>query len=200
MKPEEFILDTLPIKNLLRNAKLKKYMAVIFAGGIVIMAFSDKIQKPPSDSFGAKTAVESQETADTYVDISQNDTEKRLEELFGNIDGAGNVKVMITYKSGPEKVLATETKSSEESSQESDSDGTERTSKNVSSEVSMAYSQNNMSSGEPFIVKEKTPEIEGIVVVAEGGDDVVVKDAISKAAQALFNVPAHKVEVLKMGV
>lgn len=57
-----------------------------------------------------------------------------------------------------------------------------------------------MSSGEPFIVKEKTPEIEGIVVVAEGGDDIIVKDAISKAAQALFNVPAHKVEVLKMGV
>lgn len=193
-------MDTLPIKNLLRNAKLKKYMAVIFAGGIVIMAFSDKIQKQPSDSFGAKTAVESQDTADTDVDISQSDTEKRLEELFGNIDGAGNVKVMITYKSGPEKVLATETKSSEESSQERDTDGTERTSKNVSSEINMAYSQNNMSSGEPFIVKEKTPEIEGIVVVAEGGDDVVVKDAISKAAQALFNVPAHKVEVLKMGV
>ena len=200
MKPEELILDTLPIKNLLRNAKLKKYMAVIFAGGIVIMAFSDKIQKPPSDSFVAKTAVESQDTADTDIDISQSDIEKRLEELFGNIDGAGNVKVMITYKSGPEKVLATETKSSEESSQERDTDGTERTSKNVSSEVSMAYSQNNMSSGEPFIVKEKTPEIEGIVVVAEGGDDIIVKDAISKAAQALFNVPAHKVEVLKMGV
>lgn len=193
-------MDTLPIKNLLRNAKLKKYMAVIFAGGIVIMAFSDKIQKPPSDSFGAKTAVESQDAADTDIDISQSDIEKRLEELFGNIDGAGNVKVMITYKSGPEKVLATETKSSEESSQERDTDGTERTSKNVSSEINMAYSQNNMSSGEPFIVKEKTPEIEGIVVVAEGGDDIIVKDAISKAAQALFNVPAHKVEVLKMGV
>ena len=200
MKPEELILDTLTIKNLLRNAKLKKYMAVIFAGGIVIMAFSDKIQKPPSDSFGAKTAVESQDAADTDIDISQSDIEKRLEELFGNIDGAGNVKVMITYKSGPEKVLATETKSSEESSQERDTDGTERTSKNVSSEINMAYSQNNMSSGEPFIVKEKTPEIEGIVVVAEGGDDIIVKDAISKAAQALFNVPAHKVEVLKMGV
>ena len=193
-------MDTLPIKNLLRNAKLKKYMAVIFAGGIVIVAFSDKIQKPPSDSFGAKTAVESQDAADSDINISQSDIEKRLEELFGNIDGAGNVKVMITYKSGPEKVLATETKSSEESSQERDTDGTERTSKNVSSEINMAYSQNNMSSGEPFIVKEKTPEIEGIVVVAEGGDDIIVKDAISKAAQALFNVPAHKVEVLKMGV
>lgn len=200
MKPEELNLDTLPIKNLLRNAKLKKYMAVIFAGGIVLMAFSDKIQKPPSENFGTKTAMESQGVADTDVDISQRDTEKRLEELFGNIDGTGNVKVMITYKSGPEKVVATETKSSEESSQESDTDGTERTSKNVSSEVKMAYSQNDMSSGEPFIVKEKTPEIEGIVVVAEGGDDIIVKDAISKAAQALFNVPAHKVEVLKMGV
>ena len=81
MKPEELILDTLPIKNLLRNAKLKKYMAVIFAGGIVIMAFSDKIQKPPSDSFGAKTAVESQDAADTDIDISQSDIETKWRKL-----------------------------------------------------------------------------------------------------------------------
>ncbi len=191
-------MDTLPIKNLFRNAKLKKYMALIFAGGIVLMAFSDKIQKPPSGNIASMTSVQSQEEAG--IDVSQTDTEKRLEELFKNIDGAGEVKVMITYKSGPEKVVATETKNSEESSQESDTDGAERTSKNISSEVKMAYSQNNMSPGEPFIVKEKTPEIEGIVVVAQGGDDITVKDAISKAAQALFNVPAHKVEVLKMGV
>ena len=199
MKPEEFKLDTLPLKKLLRNAKLKKYMAVVFAGGVLLMAFSNKIQKPPSNNFKTETAAENQNT-DTVSEISQTDTEKRLEELFENIDGAGKVKVMITYKSGPEKVVATETKNSEESSNESDSDGTERSSKNISSEVTMAYSQNNMSAGEPFIVKENTPEIEGIVVVAQGGADVNVKNAISKAAQALFNVPAHKVEVLKMGV
>ena len=49
------------------------------------------------------------------------------------------------------------------------------------------------------MVKEKTPEIEGIVVVAQGGGDANVKNSISKAAQALFDIPAHKVEVLKMG-
>ena len=62
----------------------------------------------------------------------------------------------------------------------------------------MAYSSETVSGGKPIVVKENTPEIEGIVVVAQGGGNVLVKESISKAAQALFNVPAHKVEVLKM--
>ncbi len=201
MKVEELDLDKLPVKNLLRNTKLKKYMAVVFVGGIVLMAFSDKIQEVPSNSFKQEDSAKNEVLKTEQTSLSQTETEARLEELLGNIDGAGNVKVMITYKSGPEKVVATETSSSEESSQENDSDGSERTSKNMSSEVKIAYSQNDISSsGEPFIIKENTPEIEGIVVVAQGGGDIMVKDAISKAAQALFNVPAHKVEVLKMGV
>ena len=105
---------------------------------------------------------------------------------------------MITYKSGAEKVFATETKNSEENNEESDREGKNKVSKSISSEVKMAYSSETVSGGKPIVVKENTPEIEGIVVVAQGGGNVLVKESISKAAQALFNVPAHKVEVLKM--
>lgn len=76
-------MDTLPIKNLLRNAKLKKYMAVIFAGGIVLMAFSDKIQKPPSENFGTKTAMESQGVAILMLIFRKEIQKKRLRRLFG---------------------------------------------------------------------------------------------------------------------
>jgi len=43
-----------------------------------------------------------------------------------------------------------------------------------------------------------TAEISGIVIVAEGGDNVIVKDSLIRAAQALFGVSANKVEVFKM--
>ena len=46
--------------------------------------------------------------------------------------------------------------------------------------------------------EEMTAEISGIVIVAEGGDNVLVKDSLIRAAQALFGVPANKVEVFKM--
>lgn len=50
----------------------------------------------------------------------------------------------------------------------------------------------------PYIIQETMPEIEGIVIVAQGGDDARIAQMLSEASQALFNVPAHKVAVLKM--
>ena len=40
--------------------------------------------------------------------------------------------------------------------------------------------------------------MEGVVIVAQGGGDPVVSAALNQAAQALLDVPAHKVAVLKM--
>jgi len=40
--------------------------------------------------------------------------------------------------------------------------------------------------------------IEGVVIVAEGGRDATVQAALHQAAEALCNVPAHKIAVLQM--
>ena len=50
----------------------------------------------------------------------------------------------------------------------------------------------------PLIIQETMPEVEGIVIVAEGGENPQVAQLLSEASQALLNVPAHKVAVLKM--
>ena len=184
---------TLDFKCLLKNVKLKRYISLVFVCGIMLIVFSDKFYKPVNSQDIPK------ERETNIKNEEHDDLEKRLEALFEQIEGAGKVKVMITYKSGPEKVVATETKSAEDTLEETASN-TNRTSRSVSSEVKMAYSEGDTYKGEPFIIKENTPEIEGVVVVAQGGGDIMVKEAISKAAQALFNVPAHKVEVLRKGV
>ena len=42
-----------------------------------------------------------------------------------------------------------------------------------------------------------TPEIEGVVVIADGGDNAVVVQDITEAVQALFGVEAHKIKIMK---
>ena len=42
------------------------------------------------------------------------------------------------------------------------------------------------------------PEIEGVIIVAEGGGDIIVKNSLISAANAALGVPTHKIEVLKM--
>ena len=53
---------------------------------------------------------------------------------------------------------------------------------------------------EPFVSKENRPAVEGVLILAEGGDSTAVKQNISDAVLALFHVDAHKIKVVKMSV
>ena len=53
------------------------------------------------------------------------------------------------------------------------------------------------SAGEPYISKELSPQIEGVVVIAEGGADSVVRQNITEAVQALFGIDTHKIRIMK---
>ena len=45
--------------------------------------------------------------------------------------------------------------------------------------------------------KELSPKVEGVIVIAEGGDDALVKQNITEAVQALFGIDTHKIRIMK---
>lgn len=49
-----------------------------------------------------------------------------------------------------------------------------------------------------FSIKELEPEIAGIVVVAQGGDEERIIKEITDACEVLFSLPIHKIKVMKM--
>ena len=44
------------------------------------------------------------------------------------------------------------------------------------------------------------PEIQGVLILAEGGDDARTVSEITKAASALLGISVNKIKVLKMEV
>ncbi|MGN0307750.1 MAG: stage III sporulation protein AG, partial [Lachnospiraceae bacterium] len=50
----------------------------------------------------------------------------------------------------------------------------------------------------PYVVKEVSPLVEGVSVVAEGGGNAVVQKNITEVIQALFGIEVHKIKVVKM--
>ena len=54
------------------------------------------------------------------------------------------------------------------------------------------------SASEPYVIKTLPPQIEGVLVVAEGAGRGTVNRTIVEIAQALFGVEAHKVKVVRM--
>ena len=114
---------------------------------------------------------------ESYVSYLEN----RLEEVLGQMEGVGKVKVMITVSDTGETVVEKDIRTT------IDSETQEET----------VFVEDNTGSY-PYVGKEIMPSIEGIVVVAEGGGNATVAANISNAAMALFPVEAHKIIVVKM--
>ena len=61
------------------------------------------------------------------------------------------------------------------------------------------YEQTADGASVPYVSKELTPEVEGVIVIADGGGDAVVARNLTEAVQALFGVEAHKIKIMKRG-
>ena len=184
MRQEGIWLDKNSILNFLRkdNKKLQKDMLTVLTMGVLLIVIGNTF-------FNGKQGIKNIDIPISDINQSPTDSagemEKRLEKIFSSVQGAGEVKVMVTFKSGNEVIVAKEEKKKESS-------------ETIDIETKVVLLSQGSSNQNPLILKENYPEIEGIVIVAEGGDDVFVKESLNRGAQALLNVPAHKVEVFKM--
>lgn len=122
--------------------------------------------------------------------------ETRVKKILKTVDGVGQVEVMIVLKSSKEKILRVDKNTSDSSTDEKDSSGGTRkiTSTEQQESTILTGSGENTS---PIVEKEISPEIEGIIISAQGGGSPTVKAEISSAMEALFNLPPHKIKVLK---
>jgi len=119
--------------------------------------------------------------------------EKRVEELLSQVESVGRVKVMITVKTTEEKnVLKDGTRELKEST-EQDSAGGSRISYSEVTENETVFSGE-----EPYLLSESYPEVIGVVVLAEGSGTGSVDYDILNAVQVLFDLPAHKIRIMKM--
>lgn len=185
------------------NAK-EKWMLFLLAGLLLAVIFSPTGEKESDLVKGSKEV--GQEESDSPepisggvgVSLSQYEVylSGQLEDILSEIDGAGNVQAWVTVKGSSEKIIAQESDSEENYLQEADSVGGTRTEE--TSSVNEAVIMDN--SGSPYVVKTLQPEVEGVLVVAEGADNSVVKKNISEAVEVLFGIDAHRIKVAKKKV
>lgn len=118
--------------------------------------------------------------------ISQNDfssqsyiahMENKLVTVLGNIEGCGKVSVAISYATDGEKVYAYETTTKQDGS------------------VVIETSSLITLKGEPLLVQTLTPQITGVVVVADGANDPLVRYKIKQAVVTLLDIDICCVQV-----
>ena len=166
---------------------------------VIAVPFPDKTSKENGITYSRKTSSSStangneNSNTEAYADY----LEQKLAKVLSEVHGVGRTEVMITMASSSEKILGADSESESESVKESDSQGGSRSTIQNRSSQTAVYDSGDSSQGSPYVTKELTPEVAGVIVIAEGGDDPVVAENIIEAVQALFEIDTHKIKVMK---
>ena len=123
--------------------------------------------------------------------------EEKLRNALAKVADVGKVEVMITLKSSRELVVEKEQPIVRSTTSETDSQGGNREVVEMDSRENTVY-RTDGSASEPYVVKTLVPRVEGVLVIAEGVGKGTVSHSIVEIVQALFDLEAHKVKVVKM--
>lgn len=175
----------------------KEKILIVFLLGVFFLLVATPVgslsgQKETKKKSVSQTTEQSKKIEkDAYISSLEN----KLEQTIAGMEGAGNVNVMITLKDNGEKILdKNQPYESEKETSSEEQKVSEQTRMQSEQETVLMEQDGNT---EPIVVKERYPEIEGVVVVCEGGDNKVLTLQIKEAVQALFSVDAHKIVVCK---
>ena len=177
-------------KNLNEKDKKKIYSLLTLAVicGIALIAMSGLEDKAISSKDEVNNKITQEELSN---ESSKATLEEKLKNILSQIEGAGEVDVMITYESSEEIQPAFDTNTTTEETKEVDQQGGERTVTTSSENKTMITSSSN----EPIVIKTNQPKINGVIVVATGAKDLTVKETLYSAVQTALQVQGHQVEI-----
>ena len=159
-------------KTIIDTLKKYKFVALILLVGLVLMLLpsGEKEQRMENDS-GTES-------------FSLAETERRLEALLKNVQGVGQVNVMLTLKSGSTLELAEDSSTSMRESE------TKR-------ESDVVTVSRGSGTEEVVVTHERYPIYQGAVVVCEGGGNSAVRLSVIEAVSVLTGLGSDKITVVQ---
>lgn len=143
------------------------------------------------------SVVESNEGQVTVTGEYEKEQQESLKNILKQIDGVGNVDVIIHFEGSEVKVPAVDNNTQKSTTEETDGEGGKRVNQQETEGGKVVMSSSG-GGNEPFILETIKPRISGVVVVAEGADNSKIKYEITKAVSSLYNISLEKVNVFSM--
>ena len=200
----EFLKSILKSENRKKIKMPKKDQLIIFLLFGVLLLVIAIPAKPGKEKQGEKEVTQVAEgmaegTKETLpADSYERQQEERLKGVLEKVEGVGRVDVMITLHASAQKVVEKDVPSRSQRVEEEDSQGGNRTTQENEREEATVYEEREDGIRTPYVIQELEPAVEGVIVIAEGGENPTVKQNILEAIQALFPVEAHKIKIMKM--
>lgn len=196
------------LKNLFRtkDQKIITYLGLMLAVGVLLMLLSGPM-------FRRQPVRETDRANGTHIESPVHKIpsgysaepgsyelalERRLEEILSLVNGAGQVRVMVSITQGRETVFAVDRSINTSTTQEQDAQGGTRYQSSQQGQDKTLIITDRTGVDRPLVVKEIEPVIGGVIIIAEGGDDVLVRDALIRGASTLLGIDINRVQVMRM--
>ena len=177
-----------------RGMKREQWLICGLAG-LLLLVIAAPVKQKEQKKTQEEVTVQSQEPTDEQIRQSY---EKQLESVLSQVEGVGTVQVAVAMESTGKKQVEKDSPEDTSTSSEKGDSGTERTSQTVTTGETTVYEDTGDGGQTPYISSSTYPEIRGVIVVAQGGDNPLIVQQIQEAVIALFHVEAHEIKVLKM--
>ncbi|MBX6349879.1 MAG: hypothetical protein IRZ11_00010 [Clostridia bacterium] len=124
--------------------------------------------------------------------------EAKLAAVLSEVRGAGRVSVVVTLAGSDELTFARETQTSREENETRGADGALETSTQETSDERLALVQSGAGEA-PVLTEARMPEVEGVLVVAEGAGDPTVRELLTRAVEVALALPRSRILVVPGG-
>ncbi len=194
-----------PTKEGKKLNRKSQYILLILGFGVAMMLIQNLIQSPEPTS-GMNIAAGEQESKPTFSMGKSDDPsslireleehyENQLKELLDEMIGVQDAEVMVILDSTFRKIVEKEISKQESTTDETDKNGGKR--KSTTSQLDEKVIIIDGKDGkEPFIISVEKPKVTGVLIVADGAENLQVKNWIIEAVSKVFDMPSHKVSVL----
>ncbi|UZJ80697.1 stage III sporulation protein AG [Fictibacillus sp. KU28468] len=199
------ILDLLPGGNGKKGPP--PYIWLLLLLGFAIMIAS-KIFTPPSSENGSlpTASIKAPEEAKTVFKSSGTSTSKKfrayednyetqLKDILEQISGVKKVRVMVTLDTTEIKEIEKNERRQNQTTKETDKNGGERTINDIKTDEEVV----TIKSGDeerPIIITTEKPKVRGVIVAAEGAENLRIKEMIIDAVTKVFDIGSDRVSVI----
>ncbi|GIN55747.1 stage III sporulation protein AG [Lederbergia ruris] len=199
-------LEKLKLKPPGKNGGKTSYLLILLALGALFMVmgniWKNDVDEQPAAVLDKTASDESSETfgsnqseSNEGMKLFEDQYEQRLKEALESIVGVGSTTVFINVSATERKVYEKNTVLRNQTTKEEDTNGGTRQVEDQSKEDEIVIIQNG-DKETPLTSETQKPDIQGVLVVAEGAENIQVKKWIREAVTKSLNVPVHKVAVI----
>ncbi len=181
----------------------KDQCLILILAGILLCVISLPVEKDKSKSDlldESGTIMKNEHTFDKE-EISRDYVtywEEKLEESLQCVEGTGEVRVLIYTGGSEETILARDGSEEFSDTTETDAAGGSRHISENRLDKTVVRTVDERGQNVPLVVRTVAPDVEGVLVIAQGADRQQVRRDIIEAIQVLFDVDMNRISIIKM--